>query len=1244
VTHDPTTLLAADADARQAAVTVFDRPFALAAGAGTGKTSTLVARALAWCLGPGWERAASLAPAGSPASTDDAVAIAGVVFERLVAITFTEAAAAEMATRIGDALAALADADPDRDELPPGVPRALASAALPAPVERRRRAAALHQSLDRLTARTIHGFCHGLLAAHPFAAGIHPAFVVDADGSRLEEACREALERLLGRELAAPLPAPQAAVAGPLVRLLARRISPEELLATVVAWRDRGVEPAALAVDPLGALALRRWYDEALAAHVDLERLAGRELALARGAVTQAAVEALADGRRRLVEATAAAGGGALRSALGAGWPERARGRVADWEKGKLTAGESAALGPRAADFALAAGRLRDALDALLDLDQALLGDLRAVLVPLYAEVAERLHAAGVLGFGELLRGAVALLAGHPELARRLRRGLDQLLVDEFQDTDAVQCRLIAHLALDGPADERPGLFLVGDPKQSIYGWRDADLAAYEAFLGRLDALGGCRHQLAANFRSTPGILAEVERALAPVMRRVPGLQPSFEPLVAARVQPTEPTPTAASAPAAVSWWVSWGTGDDGKAARPRSEDARAREAAALVADLAAARAEGRLARWSDAAVLLRSFTDTDEILAALRVAGIPFTVTRDRSYYRRREVIEAAAWLRTVVDPADHLALVTVLRSAGVGVPDAGLLALWRLGVPDLLTTSDLAGVMDLVLARIRQAAAAPVAGVPGWERVAGWGLSLERFVGVLTELRAAFERESIDRFIERLRRLTVIEATEAARYLGRHRVANLDRFFASVIETMEASAGDHGALLRLLRQHVAGTREAAEALVPAGGDDAVQVGTIHAAKGLEFGHVYLLQLDRQAGGRGNDGAGAVELDGHWELGYLAGVSTLGYRSAMRRQRRIAEHELLRLLYVGMTRARDRLVLAGSWGLPGAGQAGGSASDTSLLARLAHRPPSGLLASLAESAPDDGVADDGVADDGVADGDAASWRRLPPADPDGAAARQDAGDEGFEPLLPPASAVAAVADRLAALRAAATAHQARPWRTAASAEAHRLLAVEHEGDDAREPPAPAGVGRAHALAIGTALHAALEGLDLTGDHDLGSELRQRFADQLAALLPADQVATAGRAAAGLVRTVAEGRLLRRLRELAEHIVARELPVLLAPATMLGNAAPPSAGATGYVAGAVDLVYRDPADGSVVVVDYKTDLVRDEQAMAKKLLTYAPQLQTYAVGLAAAWGLAGPPRCQLWLLAADRIEEVAAGR
>src|SRR6185295_5820523 len=154
-----------DREARRAAQTRFEAPLVLQAGAGTGKTTTLIARLLAWTLGEGWELAARCLAERAVAGGREEEApdrVAAEVLGRIVAITFTEAAAAEMAGRAARELAGLAAGGEAAGWLETGH--------LPPAAERSRRARALLGTLDHLAVRTIHAFCRGLLADHPLEA------------------------------------------------------------------------------------------------------------------------------------------------------------------------------------------------------------------------------------------------------------------------------------------------------------------------------------------------------------------------------------------------------------------------------------------------------------------------------------------------------------------------------------------------------------------------------------------------------------------------------------------------------------------------------------------------------------------------------------------------------------------------------------------------------------------------------------------------------------------------------------------------------------------------------------------------------------------------------------------------------------------------------------------------------------------------------------------------------------------
>ncbi|MCA9322240.1 MAG: UvrD-helicase domain-containing protein, partial [Planctomycetes bacterium] len=183
-----------DAAARRQARREFSIPVVLEAGAGTGKTATLVARVLCWCLGAGWELAREALRQGSIEARPDQ--IAGRTLDRVLAITFTEKATVEMAERIADDLSAFArgqrpayfeagDFDVD-------------------PEEASRRARSLGLQLDRLRVSTIHGFCHRTLATHAIRAGLHPEFRVDESGDATAGLMDEVLAEFVARSYGDP--------------------------------------------------------------------------------------------------------------------------------------------------------------------------------------------------------------------------------------------------------------------------------------------------------------------------------------------------------------------------------------------------------------------------------------------------------------------------------------------------------------------------------------------------------------------------------------------------------------------------------------------------------------------------------------------------------------------------------------------------------------------------------------------------------------------------------------------------------------------------------------------------------------------------------------------------------------------------------------------------------------------------------------------------------------------------------
>ena len=1189
---------------------VFDRPFVVEAGAGTGKTTLLVARCLAWTLGAGWERAA----AQLPGAAEDRVA--AEVLSRVAALTFTEAAAAEMAARVGEALATLAGG---------GLPKGIDAGALPEASELRvARATALLGALDRLLVRTIHAFCRRLLAQYALEAGLHPDFEVDADERACKAAAREAVEAAVGEGYGDP--------GDPdLLALALAGFGPPELEAALAALLGSGLAARDLAADPFAPGSIRAWlggFDTLLRQFQEAAggRLAGTAAKSKRTHETLGAITETA----RLVAGGAADVGAleVLAEALRGVWTEKVVARLREWSRGKFGVSESAALGDACANAASSAAALRSGIQHATELQPQRLERARRVLGRLLEVGRERMRVRGEVGYTALLRGARDLLRDHPAVRTRVRAELDQLFVDEFQDTDRVQCEILRWLALDGPASERPGLFLVGDPKQSIYGWREADLQAYEDFVHEALGPDHAPEPLTVNRRSTPAILAEVARVIEPVMHERAGIQPAFKTLVASEEREAEPSPPSEGR-AAVEHWVSWLWDEEkGECRRPRAREAARLEAQAVARDLAALRRSGAIA-WREAGVLLRARGDLEIYLQALRAAGVPYAVERDRSYYRRREVIDASALVCCVLDPTDTLALLTWLRSPSVGVPDAALLPLWARGFP--AQVSALASEDPEKLAALDrsldEALAELPADVPGLDRIAGWERGLRFALAALAVLRASFACDAADVFVEKLRSLTLIELTEAARYLGAYRLANLERFFRELRTELEAEDVDVQALLRRLRSDVVTARAAEDARPPDSAEDAVRVMTIHQAKGLEFRHCYAVQLHKQPPAAGvRRPFEARQLDGVLEYRVCA-AATLGFARLAAYQDQVAAAERVRALYVAMTRARDRLVLVGDWeegSEPTPPEQAGSHAQL-LVSRRGERPDlAEAMAHARRKGADGELAADGVrwafpALRGVTE--------KGPAEP-----REEAS-------LPSVDSLVAEAARLAACREAASRRMARPFRASASADSH-AGAREDEAEQrfaASDPIAlvsPRGLEAEVAKAAGTAVHRVLEDLRLDGDLRVELARQQgRLPALLERLAPLPARPAALERARSLLDRLAQGPLAAQLARLRDVVIARELAVLL-PAEPHGD------GPVGFITGAIDLLYRDPATNEFVVVDYKTDRVEGEAALAERAARYAGQAAHYQRAVQEALDLPCLPRFELWFLHAGAVVPV----
>jgi len=499
---------------------------------------------------------------------------------------------------------------------------------------------------------------------------------------------------------------------------------------------------------------------------------------------------------------------------------------------------------------------------------------------------------AGELEFHDLLVLARTVLRDAENGATvrgRLRERYQRLLVDEFQDTDPIQVEIATLLAADEsqPAADweqmevTPGrVFFVGDPKQSIYRFRRADIAT---FLKARDRFAVEPVRLVSNFRSTEPVLAWVNHVFAGLIHAQPGSQPEYFPLESTRE-------AAPKGPGVLLLGV------EAFEAGLQAEGMREREAASVAAAVRAAIDECWQVRdgsdgWRDAClgdicILLPARTSLYHLERALDDAGISYRAETSSLVYGTREVRDLLMALRAVDDPSDELALVSALRSPLFGCGDDDLFR-YR---------AEHDGRFDV--------RAAPPESVPAGDPVAG-GI---RYLGALHRERTwVTPSELLERVVRERHVLEV--GVDSGRFRD---VARRVRF---VVDQARAFGDAAGGALRdyLAWATLQGTEGArvVETVLPETDDDAVRIMTIHGAKGLEFPIVICSGTTT----RPNATPGGVQVFFPPDGGYEVKLSKHAHTDAFELYKAIDEqmsfHEKLRLLYVACTRACDHLVVS---------------------------------------------------------------------------------------------------------------------------------------------------------------------------------------------------------------------------------------------------------------------------------------------------------------------------------------------
>ena len=543
------------------------------------------------------------------------------------------------------------------------------------------------------------------------------------------------------------------------------------------------------------------------------------------------------------------------------------------------------------------ARRIIQSAHRLTKVDERFLGKVVRLLQPFIQQV-RRLYAnKGWIRFDGLIVRVRDVLRDFPSVREQLKRDFQAILVDEFQDTDPVQYEILLYLGeqfgdhgLEWDAIRLvPGkLFIVGDPKQSIYAFRRADIQAFDHVVRKLTDDGGVVCTLRSNFRSDQAVLDVVNAVFDRVLVQEDHVQPPNVPLLVGRrgedVLPGAGVELFAIANGGEEEW------DAERATRVEAEWLAGWIQEHLSSGQQWVLEKGRRTalRPGHVAVLFRKFTNAHVYLEAMQRRGVPFLTDGERHFYRRQEVIDCVNVLRVLDDPRDAVAIVGVLRSALGGVPDQEIMKLARLGPLDICR----ADLLDQ------------------WESIRKPGVRL--LFEQLKILSVLAKRIPIAECLERVfAQLPIVELAAASSH-GEQAVMNVWKLRDLMVEKGAVPHLSFSALVQWLVDSLINQPSEPEASLEEESLDAVRVLSIHKAKGLEFPVVLLPGLHQQSAGM--DRGAEVTVD--WMSGMYGcrfpPTWNVGQVFLWEKERIREKAEQRRVMYVGMTRARDRLILSG--------------------------------------------------------------------------------------------------------------------------------------------------------------------------------------------------------------------------------------------------------------------------------------------------------------------------------------------
>ncbi len=827
---------------RKIAATTFDQNIIVTAGAGTGKTTLLINRLIHLLM-----------------REHESIQI-----DQIIALTFTNKSATEMQYRLRETLTALISSDENTERVSDLIQRYKLNKET---IDNRSKAAI--RLLERSGIGTIHHFATTLLRLYPIEAGVTPQFQIDETGGETDNLFEEIWRKWLQTELQLDNPRKN------LWKTVLAQLDLSGLEETAKVLSSESISFASLIQEKNTTLPLpiRHWLQSlkeetsALLNEHPETRLIERMLATAlhvfqeplkKGASDHAPLE---NEEEELARST----------------PTKVKG----WEVGEFKS----------------AKKLIRIAQQLLHINATGLQDLIQLLNPFVILFRKETDKRDLISFDDLLIKTRNLLRDYPDVREVLKQRYHAILIDEFQDTDPLQYEILLFLAEQTKTSAlnwrevklSPGkLFVVGDPKQSIYGFRQADIEAYHHVQKMILAQNGIACTLRTNFRSHDKILNVVNTLCQELILPKGGLQAPYIPIHPAGIKDKSNEVEQSTLPFRQVSFRSI----DNENLRLNAEQGKKMEGEAIAewlcdsvlgkAMILDSEGKTKTVKPGDVAILTRSLTGIHHTLEALRRAGIKYFVEGEKHFYQNQEVIDAINLLRIIVDPNDRIALVGVLRSPIGGLSDETIYTLYQKNKLNYQISYE------------------------------GLTSPLQELYRLLSRLHHSVFKLPVGEAVARIFEETPLTLLASAAIKGEQAIANIEK-----IRHLAEQLGENGetGFREIVDNFEKKRREEmneTESPLAEEGVDAVKVFSIHKSKGLEFPLVILAGCQSGSAPKERE---AVKVRHDWstDLGGLRVRKMRDLNSIFlaEKERLREEEEEKRILYVAMTRAREHLMIS---------------------------------------------------------------------------------------------------------------------------------------------------------------------------------------------------------------------------------------------------------------------------------------------------------------------------------------------